>query len=299
MIKSHKQSKILVQKNIIMSLMMTTLLLTVTAYSDEDSYDYEYDYNKIVSELETNMSELEPPKFATSFYSSEFENNAYSLRGRMFAGQLSVYKPGVWMLGLEVPYLTGVNYQTRSEEIGNIQFKSRFEVWQVSEHFSMWIPFSLRMAQRGRQAVLASHHDTYRAGIDMDYVKGRIVTTMGFGFNLRTLEEDPKFDIGDIYDIRAQMKIGITNRVTAKTQFDWYRVLPTKIQKKALTNTVDWAAIRPGLIFHVLNGLDLYGDVTVPVLQSATPLETDLAFGEIYYPQTSHVTLNWGLGASF
>ena len=256
-------------------------------------------YDEIVASIENSRSSHLDTRTSFGFSSSDFDNRAYRLRGQMYSFSAQVTSPSNWLLGLDLPYLNGKNTGEYSAELGNPNIRTRFNFWQMSDDFSVWLPVSVRLGQRGPDYLLASHHDTYRGGLDLDYHKGQMSSTIGAAYHLRTLEEDKRFDIGDIYDMHTIMRYAITPTFALRGRFEWYSVQPTKIERMPMTERVDWAAVSPGASYQIMNGLTLMSEVTFPVLQTATPYETDLAFGEVYYPAASDVTWSWGLGANF
>lgn len=256
-------------------------------------------YDEILAQMQEVA--VPDPGFQTSlsFGANEFNNTAYQLSGQMWSVSPTFSKPQLWMIGLDVPFLSGQAGERVSQEIGNIRFRSRFNAWDIDENFSLWVPFSVRMAQRGETFALASQHDTYRAGLDLDYRKGALSNSMGLGYQLRTSENDPRLDVGDIVDFHNTIRVGVTDSVSARLNLEFYRIFPTTFRRAGLVRTLDWAAVSPGLSIDLFRGVFVTSELTVPILQSGTPFETDLAFGEIYYPQASTVTWNWGMGASF
>lgn len=286
----------------IMKRILTPFAFLVLFFSLSSSQAQENEgigYDEILAEIDRNTPNEVEPQFSTGFSSGEFSNVAYNLSGQIYTLTLQLTKPKDWIVGVDAPYLMGTNTGKASQEMGNFNFRSRFNIWQMSDEFSMWIPFSLRVGQRGNGFRLASHHDTYRAGIDIDYYRGILSSSIGGGYQYRTLEEDPRYDIGDISDFHTTLRIALTQKVALRGQLEWYRVFPTKIRKQTVGRTVDWASVSPGVSVELVEGLNLMSEVTFPIMQSGTPFETDLAFGEVYYPQTSSVTWSWGLGANF
>ncbi len=280
-------------KNRVYILILGVLLVPLSSIAQEYSYD------DIVANLEENSQPAQSPKAAFGATSTEFHNVAYNLSGRMYTASVNLSQRSEYALGLDVPYIMGKNTGIQTEELGNPQFKSRFNVWQMTPEFSFWIPVSARLGLRGNNHVIASHHDTYRMGLDADYSHGKISTTIGAGYQARILEEDPDYDIGDIIDYKMAVRYALTETITAQGVMQWYRVSATQIEKKEIGKGVDWASFAPGLAFRILDGLDFSTSIVFPILQTGTPMETDLAFGEIYYPQTSGASLAWGLGANF
>lgn len=276
-----------------------SLILLLFIFSPWSSRAQEYDYDEIVSQLEDKAIDNSEPEVSFGISTTEFNNIAYDLHGRFYNASVVLTKRDLWLIGLEVPYIYGTNTGVDSQEMGNILFKSRFNAYDIGDGFSLWVPFSVRIGQRGQSFLIASHHDTYRLGLDIDYINGNLGSSLGVGYQLRTLEEDPNYNIGDVIDAKYGLRVKISERFSAQGVFQWYRVQATQIKKRAVGAAVDWAALSPGLAFELTKGLALTSSVVFPVFQSGTPFETDLAFGEIYYPQTSRVSFAWGLGANF
>lgn len=281
---------------------MARLIFIVVLLSLSSGYAQEndvIDYDEIVAQMEQATAVDHPQTFSFGFSNSEFKNTAYLLSGQIWNISPTFSKKNLWALGFDIPYLMGRAGERVSQEIGNIRFRSRFNAWDISSEYSLWFPFSVRLAQRGETFALASQHDTYRAGIEIDYKNGLLSNSMGVGYQLRTLENDPKFDVGDIVDFHNFVRLGLTEALAARINFEFYRVYPTSYKKTNLVKTIDWASVSPGLSLELVNGLFVTAEIVFPVIQSGTPLETDLAFGEVYYPQASSITTNWGLGANF
>jgi hypothetical protein len=257
------------------------------------------EYDEIVAQMENAASSEYEPNITMGIANGEFNNTAYKLNGQIWNLAPTITKKNLWSLGFDVPFLMGRAGERVSQEVGNVKFRSRFNAWDISPAYSLWVPFSARLAQRGESFILASQHDTYRSGLDIDYKNGKLSNSMGVGYQLRVLENDPKFDVGDILDFHNSLRFAMTESLAAHVSFEFYRIYPTTYKKAELVRTIDWASVSPGLSYDVFGGVFLTAEVVVPVIQSGTPLETDLAFGEIYYPQASTISMNWGLGAGF
>lgn len=259
----------------------------------------DYDYDEVVSTLEESVQSQQAPKILFNASSSQFQNVAYDLSGELYSAGMYMTQKNDWMIGLDVPYIVGQNTGIQTQELGNPQFKARFNAWQMTPEFSVWLPVSARFGQRGKSYVIASHHDTYRVGIDFDYAHDKVGSTVGFGYQARVLEEDPKFDVGNMIDYKMAVRYALSPRFTAQGVMQWYRIKATQIEKKEIGKDVDWASVSPGLAFHIVEGFDFTTSVVIPIIQTGTPMETDLAFSEIYYPQSSRVSIAWGIGANF
>ena len=239
------------------------------------------------------------PSFGMGFGGRTFQNVAYNLAGQLYSVDLRLSRPGDWQIGLEAPYIEGTNTGRHTNELGNVSFHSRFNIWELGDGFSLWIPFSVRIGQKGKQAVIASHHDTYRLGAALEYRNGRVESRMEAAYSLRAMEEDPQWDVGNVADVGMSLRYVLTGKLAATMGWDWYRVEPVKFQKKEVGSQVDWSTVSPGLEYRLSRGVDLKSYVAFPLLQSSTPYETDMALVEVYYPYASSVTFGWGLGAHF
>lgn len=281
---------------------MRQLIFLVLFFGLSSGYAQDNDvieYDEILAEMQKASDDQATPQFSFAASSSEFNNTAYSLTGQMWNIAPTFTRKDLWMLGFDIPFLQGKAGTRAAQEIGNIRFRSRFNAWDISQGYSLWVPFSVRLAQRGEAFALASQHDTYRSGLDLDYRRGMFLNSIGIAYQYRTLENDPRFDVGDIIDFHNAIRLNLTNSVSARLVFEFYRISPTTYRKTNLVPTIDWASVSPGIGVDLFGGIYTTAEVVVPVIQSGTPFQTDLAFGEVYYPQASTVTLNWGLGANF
>jgi hypothetical protein len=280
---------------------LTTFGFVVIGLSS--SYAQESDsigYDEIIADLESNSpSSMKDTQFSTGLAVGDFQNVAYKMSGQIYSGSFQFTQPGDWITGIDIPYLVGYNTGEGSQELGNPKLRVRYNLWQMTEKFSVWIPASVRIGQRGDRYLLASHHDTVRGGLDFDYHRALLTASLGGGYQLRANEEDKRFDVGDIYDFHTSLRLALAPRWAVRAQLEWYRVLATKIRQQVVGQNIDWASVSPGVSYELTPGVNLTADVVFPVLQSGTPYETDLAFNEVYYPQTSSVTMGWGVGASF